>query len=91
MFYTIKKKERWQESINPHSILINGVPCHVKDPCIWPRLASWEDDGNDKSSVKNSNTPLFFSAGQDNSSAEPEKNDSEDDDEQKQKGPSEHN
>ena len=61
--------------------IYSSHPIFVNTRGLRPRqrFALSEDDGSDKSSESNSNTPLFFSAGPGDSSAEPEETDSEDD------------
>ena len=60
---------------SPHSILVNRVPRHIRDIHPQQRSASLEDDDNDESSESETNALLFFSAGPDDSFAEPEETD----------------
>ena len=74
------KKGMMTRVYSPHSILINGPPCHTGDPCSRQRSASLEDNDNDKLSESTSNVLLLFSERPVDSSAEPEETYSEDDD-----------
>ena len=70
------KKGIMTEIYSSHSVLINGVACHIRDLCPQQRSALSEDNGNDQSFERDSNMPLFFSARPTESSAESEETDS---------------
>ena len=72
----------------PHSILVDRTPRHIRDLCPRLRSPSLEDDDSDKSTGSDSNAPLFFNVGPDDSSVEPKEMDSEEnnDDAKNEKG-----
>lgn len=66
------KKGRVTEICSPQSVLVNGIPCHLKDLCPHHGSISSEDNGNYMSSESDSGTLLLFRVESDDSPAEPE-------------------
>ena len=73
------KKGTVTEAYSPHSILVNGVPNHIRDLRLQQISTPSDDDSSDKSSESDSNSLLVIREGPDDSSAEPEQKDSDDD------------
>ena len=69
-FSTQFKKGTVTEVYSPHSVLINKMPCHIRNLRPCQRSTSSENNSRDKLSEGDSNVALFFSAIPDNSSAE---------------------
>ena len=65
---------------SPHSVLISGIPRHIRDLHSRHRSVTSEDDASNNSSESDSNTPLLYGTEPGESSTEPEEAESDNDD-----------
>ena len=72
---------------SPYSVLINGIPRHIRDLCPWHRSVTSEDDGSNSSSESDSNTPLFYGTEPGDSSTEREEAEMDNDDAKNKRSP----
>ena len=72
---------------SPISVLINGIPRHIRDLRQLYRSVTSEDDGSNSSSESDSITPLLYGTEPGDSSTEPVEADSGNDDAENERGP----
>ena len=72
---------------SPHSVLINGIPRHIRDLRPRHRTVALEDDGSNSSSESDSSTPLLYGTQPDDSSTELEEAETDNDDAENEMGP----
>ena len=72
---------------SPHSVLINGIPRHIRDLRTRHRSVTSEDDGSNGSSESDSSTPLLYDTEPGNSSTKLEGAESDSDDAVNERGP----
>ena len=72
---------------SPHSVLINGIPRHIRDIRPRHRSVTSEDDGSNSSSESDWSTPLLYGTEPGDSSTELEEAESDNDDAENERGP----
>ena len=72
---------------SPHSVLINGIPRHIRNLCPQHRSVALEDNGSNSSSKSDSSTPLLYGTESDDSSTELEETEMDNDDAENKRGP----
>ena len=70
-----------------HSVLINGIPRHIRDLRPWHRSVASKDDGSNSSSESDSSIPLLYGTEPGNSSIELEEAETDNDDAENERGP----
>ena len=65
---------------SPHSVLINGIPRHIRDLCPRHRSVASEDDSSNNSSERDLGTPLLYGTEPGDSSTELEEVEADNDD-----------
>ena len=72
---------------SPHSVLVNGIPRHIRDLRPWKRSITSEDDSSNGSSESDSGTPLLYGTEPGDSSTELQEAELDSDDTENERGP----